>query len=95
VRGTTTAPALSKHSMAEPMAVSSWNTGAEAPSRGLTVFLFLMSGSGSAPPAVSSVALSWGRLTHRLLVLKKRCSDTSSNAFLSAAGAAGRGCGAG
>jgi len=36
VRGTTTAPALSKHSMAEPIAVSSWNTGAESLSRGFT-----------------------------------------------------------
>ena len=44
-------PALSKHSMADPMAVSSWNTGGLAASRGLTVFLFLMSGRSKAPPA--------------------------------------------
>lgn len=56
-RGTTMAPALSKHSMAEPMAVSSWNTGGVEASRGLTVFLFLISGNFSTPPALFSVDL--------------------------------------
>ena len=55
-RGTTTAPASSKHSMAEPMAVSSWNTGGLLESRGFTVFLFLISGSFSTPLLASSFA---------------------------------------
>lgn len=63
-------PARSKHSMADPMAVSSWKTGALLESRGLTVFLFLMSGRSRAPPDLSRVALSCSRATHRLLVLK-------------------------
>ncbi len=56
--------------MAEPMAVSSWNTGVVLESRGLTVFLFLISGRPSAPPEAVRVACSASRLTHRLLVLK-------------------------
>jgi hypothetical protein len=39
-----------------PMAVSSWNTGVLLLSRGLTVFLFLMSGSGSTPLEDASVS---------------------------------------
>lgn len=56
VRGTTTAAAASKHSMALPMAVSSWNTGALELSRGLTVFLFLISGRAITPPLADRVA---------------------------------------
>ena len=55
--GTTTAPALSKHSMAEPMAVSSWKTAGVEESRGLMVFLFLIRGSLSTPPLLPSVLL--------------------------------------
>jgi hypothetical protein len=41
-----------------PMAVSSWKTGGVLLSRGLTVFLFLISGSANAPLLASSVACS-------------------------------------
>ena len=64
------APALSKHSMAEPIAVSSWNTGSLFESLGLTVFLFLMRGRSRAPPAAAMAAESCSRFTHRLLELK-------------------------
>ena len=48
-------------------------TGVESESRGLTVFLFLMSGSFSRPPLASMVAASLSRLTQRLFVLKNLC----------------------
>ncbi len=64
------APALSKHSMAEPMAVSSWNTGSLFESLGLTVFLFLIRGRSRAPPAEAMAAESCSRFTHKLLELK-------------------------
>ena len=54
--GTTTAPASSKHSMAEPMAVSNWKTAGVPESLGFTVFLFLMSGRCSTPPEAPRVA---------------------------------------
>lgn len=72
-RGTTTAPASSKHSMADPMAVSSWKTGVDDESLGLTVFLFLMSGRGRVPFDCASVSLRRSRFTQRLLVLKNLC----------------------
>lgn len=72
-RGTTTAPASSKHSMAEPIAVSSWNTGVEDESLGLTVFLFLMRGRGRVPLDCDNVSFRLSRLTQRLLVLKNLC----------------------
>ena len=71
--GTTTAPASSKHSMAEPMAVSSWKTAGVSESLGLIVFLFLMRGSCSTPLLASSVAFKLGKFTHRLFVLKNLC----------------------
>ena len=71
--GTTTAPASLKHSMADPMAVSSWKTAGVSESLGFTVFLFLMRGSCSTPLLSSRVAFKLGRFTHRLLVLKYLC----------------------
>lgn len=44
------------HSSPLPMAVSSWNTAGVLESRGLMVFLFLMSGSFRAPPLAASVS---------------------------------------
>ena len=54
--GTTTAPASSKHSMADPIAVSNWNTAGVLESLGFTVFLFFIRGSLSTPPDASRVA---------------------------------------
>ena len=72
--------------MAAPMAVSSWNTGVDFLSRGSTVFSFLISGSFSAPPLASSFVFSARRLSHKLLVLKKRWRDTSWKEASSALG---------
>ena len=71
VRGMRIAWAPGKHSIAEPIAVSSCSTLVLALSRGSTVLPFLITGSGSTPSNFSYVALSAGRLIHRLLVLKK------------------------
>ena len=59
--------------MADPIAVSSWNTAGVSDSLGLTVFLFLMRGSCSTPLLSSRVAFKLGKFTHRLLVLKYLC----------------------
>ena len=83
VLGTSMAAALSKHSMALPMAVSSWNTERLPGSRGLTVFLFLMRGSLSVPPDASNVLFSVFKLSHRLFVLKYECRSMFSKAGLS------------
>mmetsp|Transcript_16290 Transcript_16290/g.55336 ORF Transcript_16290/g.55336 Transcript_16290/m.55336 type:complete len:438 (+) Transcript_16290:3-1316(+) len=80
VRGTTTAPAPSKHSIAAPMAVSSWKTAAVLLSWGLTVLPFLMSGSATKPPDASMTSLSLSRRTQRLFVLKNWWRVTSWNA---------------
>ena len=48
-RGMRMACAPGKHSMADPMAVSSWRTWVEALSRGSTVLPLEMTGSGSTP----------------------------------------------
>lgn len=61
---------LAREAMAAPMAVSSWNTAGEAPSRGSTVLELRMRGRGNTPPAASIAAFSAGRFSHRLLVLK-------------------------
>lgn len=53
--GTTTAPASSKHSIAEPIAVSSWKTAGVLESLGLTVFLFLIRGRCKTPFEASNV----------------------------------------
>lgn len=71
--GTTTAPASSKHSMADPMAVSNWKTAGVSESLGFTVFLFLIRGRGSTPLLASNVVFKLFRLTHRLFVLKYLC----------------------
>ena len=60
--GTTTAPASSKHSMADPIAVSNWNTAGVLESLGFTVFLFFIRGSLSTPPDASRVAC-WQKKT--------------------------------
>ena len=53
---------------------ATWSsTGVDSDSRGLTVFLFLISGSFSRPPLASIVAVSLSRFTQRLLVLKNLC----------------------
>ena len=59
--------------MADPIAVSSWKTGVEDESLGLTVFLFLMSGRGSVPFDCIRVSFRRSKLTQRLLVLKNLC----------------------
>lgn len=56
--GTTTAPASSKHSIADPMAVSNWKTAGVLESLGFTVFLFLMRGRCSTPFEAPRVACS-------------------------------------
>eukprot|EP00966_Prymnesium_polylepis_P164961 3813915-Prymnesium_polylepis.1 len=63
-RGMRIAFAPSKHSMAEPIAVSSCSTLVDFLSRGSTVLPLLITGSGIAPPNFSNVALSASRLTH-------------------------------
>mmetsp|Transcript_3163 Transcript_3163/g.8939 ORF Transcript_3163/g.8939 Transcript_3163/m.8939 type:complete len:276 (+) Transcript_3163:1860-2687(+) len=73
VRGTTMAVEPGKHSMAAPMAVSSWMTFWDVSSLGSTVFLFLIIGSGMKPPFLSMISLSLSRRIHKLLVLKNRC----------------------
>mmetsp|Transcript_24068 Transcript_24068/g.60937 ORF Transcript_24068/g.60937 Transcript_24068/m.60937 type:complete len:208 (-) Transcript_24068:670-1293(-) len=77
------APALSKDSMAAPMAVSSWNTLAEEESEGSTVLSFLIMGRGTTPSLRSSTSWSLSSLIQRLLVLKKACLATSWKAFSS------------
>mmetsp|Transcript_8405 Transcript_8405/g.21707 ORF Transcript_8405/g.21707 Transcript_8405/m.21707 type:complete len:208 (+) Transcript_8405:355-978(+) len=86
VRGMHTAIAPSKHEMAEPIAVSSWNTFGLFLSRGSTVFEFLMTGSGSMPPCLVNCALSATRSTHRLFVLKYLYLPTFWNSFSSSSG---------
>merc|ERR550532_3190324 len=49
-RGTSIAEAPSKHSIAAPIAVSSWNTLVEFLLRGSTVLLFFITGNGRDPP---------------------------------------------
>mmetsp|Transcript_10164 Transcript_10164/g.34545 ORF Transcript_10164/g.34545 Transcript_10164/m.34545 type:complete len:220 (+) Transcript_10164:486-1145(+) len=85
-RGMTTAVAPGKQEMAEPMAVSSWSTLVDPLSRGSTVFSFLMTGSGSAPPCLSKSALRATRSTQRLLVLKNLYFSTFWNSFSSSSG---------
>mmetsp|Transcript_12987 Transcript_12987/g.37376 ORF Transcript_12987/g.37376 Transcript_12987/m.37376 type:complete len:240 (-) Transcript_12987:5323-6042(-) len=77
------AAASSKHSMALPMAVSSWNTARLLGSLGLTVFLFLISGRFRVPPEASNVPFKVFKFSHRLFVLKYECSSMSSKAALS------------
>ena len=70
VRGTKMAPEAAKHSMAAPMALSSWSTGGEDALRGSTVLVFLIRGSWSAPPFSASAARRSETRNQRLLVLK-------------------------
>ena len=65
-------PALSKHSMALPIAVSSWKTGGEFLFRGSTVFAFLMMGSGMNPPWRSSRRFKRSSRTQRGLAVHSR-----------------------
>ena len=50
VRGTTSACEPGSDAMAAPIAVSSWNTGVDDPSRGSTVLELRISGNGRTPP---------------------------------------------
>mmetsp|Transcript_82896 Transcript_82896/g.165472 ORF Transcript_82896/g.165472 Transcript_82896/m.165472 type:complete len:247 (-) Transcript_82896:1285-2025(-) len=93
VRGIRMAPAPGKHSIAEPIAVSSCNTLGDfsrpsLPSfTGSTVLPFLMTGSGSTPSlALSSAALSSLRLSHKLLVLKNLYLSVFWNSASSSSG---------
>src|SRR3954471_11828496 len=70
-RGTTIAPALSKHSIAAPIAVSSWKTIGERGSRGSTVLEFLINGNGIKPPCFSISAFKRSSRIHNEFVLKK------------------------
>mmetsp|Transcript_16700 Transcript_16700/g.54405 ORF Transcript_16700/g.54405 Transcript_16700/m.54405 type:complete len:314 (+) Transcript_16700:350-1291(+) len=86
VRGIRMAWAPGKHSMAAPIAVSSWRTLVEFLSRGSTVLPFFMTGSGSRPSNLVYASLSAGRLTHRLFVLKNLCLATFWNSPSSSSG---------
>mmetsp|Transcript_36069 Transcript_36069/g.81858 ORF Transcript_36069/g.81858 Transcript_36069/m.81858 type:complete len:415 (+) Transcript_36069:720-1964(+) len=85
-RGMRIACAPSKHSIAEPIAVSSCSTLVDALSRGSTVLPLLMTGRGIKPPNFSNVALSASRFTQRLFVLKNLCLVTSWKASASSSG---------
>mmetsp|Transcript_3262 Transcript_3262/g.8318 ORF Transcript_3262/g.8318 Transcript_3262/m.8318 type:complete len:231 (+) Transcript_3262:394-1086(+) len=73
VRGTMTALAPSKHSMAAPMAVSSCTTFWDESSFGSTVLLFMIMGRGMKPPNLSTISWSLSRRIQRLFVLKNLC----------------------
>merc|ERR1719163_1057858 len=85
-RGMRIAPAEGKEEMAAPIAVSSCSTLVDFLSRGSTVLLFLITGSGSTPLFASIVSLSACRLTQRLLVLKYLYLPTFWNSFSSSSG---------
>mmetsp|Transcript_38477 Transcript_38477/g.86685 ORF Transcript_38477/g.86685 Transcript_38477/m.86685 type:complete len:316 (-) Transcript_38477:315-1262(-) len=83
VRGTMTADAPSKHSIAAPMAVSSWTTFWDESSFGSTVLLFLIMGSGMKPPHLSTISCSLSKRIQRLFVLKNLCLVISWKSFSS------------
>mmetsp|Transcript_76879 Transcript_76879/g.178312 ORF Transcript_76879/g.178312 Transcript_76879/m.178312 type:complete len:213 (+) Transcript_76879:258-896(+) len=85
-RGITSAMAPGKHSIAAPMAVSSWRTLVEVLSRGSTVLLFFMTGRGREPLFLANCVLSASRSTQRLLVLKNVYLEISWKAFSSSSG---------
>mmetsp|Transcript_20084 Transcript_20084/g.45755 ORF Transcript_20084/g.45755 Transcript_20084/m.45755 type:complete len:212 (-) Transcript_20084:55-690(-) len=85
-RGMTTAVAPSKHPIAAPIAVSSCRTFVDFLSRGSTVLPLVITGSGSMPPCFSNWALSAGRSTQRLFVLKNLYLPTFWNSFSSSSG---------
>ena len=60
-RGTQMAEAPAKHSMAAPMAISSWNTGVDCLSRGSMVLEFLIMGRGRLPSWAARASLSASR----------------------------------
>ncbi len=69
-RGTQMAVASVKHSMAAPMAVSSWKTGVDFLSLGSMVLVFLIIGRGRLPPCSWRTCLMASSLIQRLFVLK-------------------------
>mmetsp|Transcript_36613 Transcript_36613/g.118358 ORF Transcript_36613/g.118358 Transcript_36613/m.118358 type:complete len:242 (+) Transcript_36613:328-1053(+) len=75
-----------KHWMAAPIAVSSCSTAAEALSRGSTVFLLLITGSGITPLPSRIFFCSASRSSHKLFVLKKRWRFTSAKRASSSSG---------
>mmetsp|Transcript_42532 Transcript_42532/g.134281 ORF Transcript_42532/g.134281 Transcript_42532/m.134281 type:complete len:241 (-) Transcript_42532:1167-1889(-) len=86
VRGISIACAPLKEAMAAPIAVSSCSTAAEALSRGSTVFLLLITGSGITPLPSRIFFCSASRSSHKLFVLKKRWRFTSAKRASSSSG---------